>query len=196
MGIFSRQNDSDNNDEDFSSVDLPSQKDLNPSFLEDSDFSGASTHRTPTRKPDYDIEKAIQLMNSLPQGEAQLVVTVVQQTLESTGVDVGDIIRDADHKEKRLNDRHKELRENIQSLEAQIADKNQKIKVLLEDLKVTSHVKQQLLLTQKTQESKTETNPSTTASQATNTDTASTAAHTTTKVKAQPQNLPPSKPVH
>lgn len=191
MGIFSRQSDDERSDEEFSHVDLPNQKDLNTNFLEDSDFSAPQARVTP-KKPNYDIEKAIQLMNSLPQGDAQLVVTVVQQTLESTGVDVKDIISDADHKEKRLNDRHKQLRDNIQSLEAQIADKNQKIKVLLEDLKVTSHVKQQLLLTQKAQgttdakpkpQTKSESEPAVTEPAN---------AQANTSIKTQP----PTKPMH
>ncbi|MGH1371980.1 MAG: hypothetical protein ACRBBW_08100 [Cellvibrionaceae bacterium] len=194
MGIFSRQSDDDNTDDDFSQVELPSKKDLNTSFLDDANFDSPPVPRAAPRKPNYDIEKAIQLMNSLPPGEAQLIVTVVQQTLESTGVDVSEIIRDADKKEKQLNQQHKELREDIRQLEAQIADKNQKIKSLLEDLKVTSHVKQQLLLTQPTKEAKTDTQATepTPTAKAESIDPADNPGAT---LKTSRQN-PPPKPMH
>jgi len=148
MGIFSRQNDNDNNDEELSHVDLPTQNDLSDDFLDNSEFTAPSAPQKSLRKPDYDIEKAIRLMSALPEGETQLIVTIVRQTLESMGVDVGDIIQDAECKEKRLNDRHQKLRHSIRDFEAKIADKNQQIKALLEDLKETSKVKQQLQLTQ------------------------------------------------
>mgnify|MGYP007087006683 FL=1 len=148
MGIFSRQNDNDNNDEELSHVDLPTQNDLSDDFLDNSEFTAPRAPQKSLQKPDYDIEKAIRLMSALPEGETQLVVTIVRQTLESMDVDVGDIIQDAECKEKRLNDRHQKLRHSIRDFEAKIADKNQQIKVLLEDLKETSKVKQQLQLTQ------------------------------------------------
>ncbi len=195
MGIFSRQSDTDNSDEDFSHVELPSEKDLNTSFLDASDYSAAAPRERAKKKPEYDIEKAIELMNSLPQGDPQLVVTVVQHTLESTGVDIKDIIQDGDAKEKRLNEQHKALRENIQQLEAQIADKNQKIKVLLEDLKITSQVKQQLLLTQKSPPPKTDTThaPSSSAAKS---ETATAVEPTSTEIKASSKTPPTSKPMH
>jgi len=146
MGLFSRQDES-ATEEDFSNVQLPTQDDLNEDFLGTGDLTTPA--RVSPRKPHYDIEKAVQLMSGLPDGDPQLVVTIVQQTLESMGVDVSDIILNAEEKEGRLNEQHKQLRSSIQQLETQIADKNQQIKSLLEDLKKTSTVKQQLQLTQK-----------------------------------------------
>lgn len=148
MGLFSRHSEDNNRDDEFANVELPTQKDLNESFLSQEDFAPPSAPRVSTRKPEYDIEKAIKLMSTLPEGDAHLVVTVVQQTLESLGVDVCDIIIDAEKKEKRLNDRHLQLKNSIQDLESQIADKNRQIKALLQDLQETTHVKQQLQLTQ------------------------------------------------
>lgn len=194
MGIFSRHNDNDNTDEEFSHVDLPSQKDLNDDFLDSSEFTAPSPHRTASRKPDYDIEKAIQLMSALPEGETQLVVTIVQQTLESMGVDVGDIIQDAERKEKRLNDSHQKLRHSIRDLEAKIADKNQQIKALLEDLKETSKVKQQLLLTQK--EDKPAASPTQSATPPQDSVTTG-ATETTYNAQSASKDSPPSpKPMH
>lgn len=146
MGLFSRHDES-ADEEEFSNVQLPTQDDLREDFLDDDTLTTSA--RVSPRKPHYDIEKAVQLMSALPDGDPQLVVTIVQQTLESMGVDVSDIILNAEEKEGRLNEKHKQLRSSIQQLETQIADKNQQIKSLLEDLKQTSRVKQQLQLTQK-----------------------------------------------
>ncbi len=145
MGLFSRHEE-DTTEDDFSNVQLPTQDDLNESFLGDGELTAPA--RVSTRKPHYDIEKAVELMSGLPEGDPKLVVTIVQQTLESMGVDVSDIILNAEEKESRLNEKHKQLRSSIQQLEAQIADKSLQIKSLLEDLKQTSTVKQQLQLTQ------------------------------------------------
>ncbi|MAZ90293.1 MAG: hypothetical protein CL693_21895 [Cellvibrionaceae bacterium] len=145
MGLFSRHDESMPED-DFSNVQLPTQEDLNESFLDNGDLTTPA--RVSARKPHYDIEKAVQLMSGLPDGDPKLVVTIVQKTLESLGVDVSDIIINAEEKETRLNEQHKQLRSSIQQLETQIADKNQQIKSLLEDLKQTSTVKQQLQLAQ------------------------------------------------
>lgn len=145
MGLFTRQSPQPLDDDEFANIDLPTGQDLDDSFLDTPQVL------SPARKaaPNYTIEDAIALMQSLPKGDAELIVTVVQQTLESLDVVVGDIITDAETKEKRLNNRHEQLKGDIQSLQAKIEDRNQQIETLLHQLKDITNVKQQLQTSQK-----------------------------------------------
>ena len=156
MGFFSKLS-GDEADERFDPLDLPNSQDLDNDYVQHSaDLNELdqpnTTQLLQTRGPlapehnDYSIEKAIALMRQLPKGDANLIVTVVKHTLESMRVQLPDIIKDADNKEASLNNQHQTLRTEIQALQAQIEDRNQRITGLLQELKETSEVKQQLLL--------------------------------------------------
>ncbi len=94
--------------------------------------------------PDYGIDKAIELMRTLPQDNVELVVQVVKITLESTRVKIGDIIEDASRKQTRITDRISVLRSEIAEFEAEIATRKEEITGLEADMSETSSVKERL----------------------------------------------------
>lgn len=152
MGLFSKT--SGNNQDDFDEMDLPTSDDLKGGMFTSEDTSASEQNSTPavTRttttqaKGVYGIEDAINLMRSLPRDNNDVVVTVVKKTLESTNIKVADIIDDADQKESRIRDQHKNLEVEIKDLQEQIAMRNKQITDLLQDLKETTDVRQRLQL--------------------------------------------------
>lgn len=155
MGLFSRDNQDNNSNSDFlEDVDLPSSSDLNEDVFDSnkplgfSDQDSAPSRREPIARntTGYSIEDAINLMRSLPRDNNEVVVTVVKKTLESTQIQVSDIIADADSKEAKIRDQHKTLETEIKELQEQIAQRNQRITDLLKDLKETTDVRQRLQL--------------------------------------------------
>jgi hypothetical protein len=79
----------------------------------------------------------------------QLVVRVVKATLESTNIAVATIIKDATHKQKRIESRVDVLKKEIAALESQVASRQREIVALEADLKETSIIKEGLALTEK-----------------------------------------------
>lgn len=102
---------------------------------------------------DYDssfgIDKAIELMRTLPQDNIELVVQVVKLTLESTKVKIGGIIKDAARKQDDIQGRIKVLKEEIADYEKEIALRKEEIGGLEADYEETSTVKQRLELAEK-----------------------------------------------
>jgi hypothetical protein len=150
MGLFSRTNHNDPENEQFDEVDLPGSTDLNtdPFIDEDAPLDldlGAEPESKPARLS-YGIEQAIRLMKSLPRDNNEVVVTVVKKTLESTDIQVQDIIADAGAKEERLRAQHKQLEAEIKRFQEEISQRNQTIADLLQELKETSDVRQRLEL--------------------------------------------------
>ncbi|MGH1472296.1 MAG: hypothetical protein ACRBCS_13980 [Cellvibrionaceae bacterium] len=143
------------NNETFEEIELPTASDIN-----EPDFSAKEpqTGFTPPIKPHssgYGIEDAIQLMKSLPRDNPEVVVTVVKKTLESTKIQVQDILNDAKDKEERIRSKHKALEAEIKQLQEQISKRNQQISDLVQDLNETTDVRQQLELALELDESKT-----------------------------------------
>ena len=152
MGLFSRDKAPEkDNDNLFEDRGLPGSDDLNESFL-DERAAGEPTIDIPEKRtasaptPKYGIEEAIALMRKLPKDDAEVVVTVVNKTLESTHIQVADIIQDAAAKETRLREQHKKLETEIKDFQREIERRNQQIAELLTDLKETSEVSQRLQL--------------------------------------------------
>jgi cell division protein FtsB len=98
---------------------------------------------------DYGIDKAIELMRSLPQENVELVVTVVKTTLESLNVKLGVIIKDATRKQENIQSRIKVLKSEIAEYEQEIATRKQEIDNLETDFKETSTVKERLQMAEK-----------------------------------------------
>jgi hypothetical protein len=76
---------------------------------------------------DYGIEKAIELMRTLPSENVELVVKVVKFSLESVGIKLPTIIEDAARRQKDIQGR-------IAVRKAEIADLEQEIKVRKEEI--------------------------------------------------------------
>jgi hypothetical protein len=98
---------------------------------------------------DYGIDKAIELMRSLPQENVELVVTVVKTTLESLNVRLGVIIKDATRKQENIQSRIKVLKGEIAEYEQEIATRKTEIETLETDFKETSTVKERLQMAEK-----------------------------------------------
>jgi CBS-domain-containing membrane protein len=104
----------------------------------------------PAPRSGYGIDQAIALMRTLPVEEnAELVVRVMHQTLESLNVHLPGIIDDAQAKEVSLQERMEKLDAEIESFAEQIDLRRHEIARLAAELKETSTVKERLLLAEK-----------------------------------------------
>lgn len=116
-----------------------------------------SRDRAPAPEPDdsdeYDtgfgIQKAIELMRTLPADNVELVVQVVKLTLESTKIRISHIIDDATRKQDDIQGRIKVLNAEIADFEKEIAQRKEEIGTLEADFAETSTVKERLLLAEK-----------------------------------------------
>ena len=95
----------------------------------------------------YGIEDAIKLMRQLPNVDSEILITVVNKTLESANIKVSEIIADAENKEANIGERNNSLSSRIAQLEKEISQLNIEIKTLTDDLKETTKVKNLLMLT-------------------------------------------------
>jgi hypothetical protein len=92
----------------------------------------------------YGIQKAIELMRSLPSDNIPLIVQVVRTTLESTNIDVPSIIEDAKAKRARITSRVDGLRREIANFEEEIAARREEIVALDADHAETKLVQERL----------------------------------------------------
>lgn len=99
--------------------------------------------------PAFGIDKAIELMRTLPQDNVELVVQVVKLTLESTKVKIPTIIKDATRKQDDIQGRIKVLKSEIAEYEQEIAQRKEEIGGLEADFDETSTVKNRLELAEK-----------------------------------------------
>ncbi len=103
-------------------------------------------------RPAYGIDDAIKLMRSLPQlgeGNVELIVQVIKTTLESLRVRVGDIVEDANKRQKDLEGRIANLKQQISELEREIVTRTEEIGKLEAQHKETTTVKGRLELAEK-----------------------------------------------
>ena len=95
---------------------------------------------------DYGIEKAIELMRTLPQENVELVVQVVKFSLESVGIKLPTIIEDAIRRQKDIQGRIGVLKGEISELEQEIKTRKDEIERLDADHKETTMVRDRLEL--------------------------------------------------
>ena len=103
-------------------------------------------------KPDtshYGIDEVIALMNKLPEGDLDTVVTVVKHTLESLDVEVTHIIADAEDKMQSISAQLKILMSEILQFQEDIKSRQNQITILEEELRNTEQVKKDLLHAEK-----------------------------------------------
>lgn len=80
------------------------------------------------QQPRLGIDHAIQLIRSLPtEKNVDLVVTVLKTTLESLGIRIADIVKDAAQRQQDLEGRVGQLKSEIGSLEKEIEQRAQEI---------------------------------------------------------------------
>ena len=89
----------------------------------------------------YGIDHVVALMRDLPDANNDVVVAVVTKTLESANINVVNIINDASKKEQMLESDIHQLKNEIKDLQAQIAEKEEKISVSTAILEETQKVR-------------------------------------------------------
>ncbi len=94
----------------------------------------------------YGIDKAIELMRTLPSENIQLVVQVVKFSLESVGIKLPVIIDDAIRRQKDLRGRVDVLKSEITELEQEIAQRRAEIDKHEGDFRETTMVRERLEL--------------------------------------------------
>ncbi len=102
----------------------------------------------PRPKPKYGLHEITQLLRSLPETNP-VIIQAVRQTLESTGIDLHEIIEAADRRHKAITTHREELAAKITDLESKIALHKEEIELLKEDEGHTSWVRDQLLAAEK-----------------------------------------------
>jgi hypothetical protein len=101
----------------------------------------------PPAPPDgYGIDKAIELMRSLPKENMELVVQVVKSSLASVGIQLSAIIEDAIRRQKDLRGRVEVLQSEIVELEQEIAARRDEIAKHEADHRETTTVRERLEL--------------------------------------------------
>lgn len=127
----------------------------------------AETRRSaPPVSDDYGIQKAIELMRTLPQDNVELVVQVVKFSLESVGIKLPIIIEDATRRQQDIQGRIGVLRGEIAEHEKEIKLRREEIERLETDFKETSTVRERLELAETIGKAKS-TEPRTSESSAT-----------------------------
>lgn len=99
--------------------------------------------------PDYGIDRAIELMRTLPSDNVELVVQVVKHTLESTQIKIPEIIQDAIRKQESIQGRIGTLGSEIDDFEREIKTRREEIERLEADFEETSTVRERLELAEK-----------------------------------------------
>jgi len=172
MGIFTKNQDK--NEENKSSVQFSPSNDNNAN-AETSNSQPQSSSPTPRKtfstsnktqaqdatpsaptppkqdevtKKAYGIDDAIELMRQMPDGNIEVIITVVKKTLESTNIRVSDIISDAQNKESSIKARTKQLETEIKDLEEKIAKRNSEISELQTTLDETVQVREHLQISE------------------------------------------------
>ncbi len=134
MGFFNRTNqetDKESADEDLA---LPTADDFKQPLVEEAE----------ARSLRYGIDDAIKLLRTLPADNDKLVIKVLKSTLESTGIQVGDIVTDAGRKEESIRRRRKALHDEISSLQKQMDERHRQMEALKQDLDETISVRNRL----------------------------------------------------
>lgn len=145
MKLFSRGAESESQDN-FDDTDLPTKEDLADDFFVEPAEPETMKARPASGNARYGIEEAIALMRTLPRENSDLIVTVVNKTLQSMDISVNEIIQDAENKEAHIRKEHKALEQEVKQLQEKISQRHQDISELVADLKETAEVKKRLLL--------------------------------------------------
>jgi hypothetical protein len=94
--------------------------------------------------PDYGIDKAIELLQKLPQDNTALVVAVVRETLQSADIDIARVLEDAQVKAATMQESISTLQAEIAVLKTQVAQKEAQIVQTDAALKETRRVRELL----------------------------------------------------
>jgi len=139
MGLFSRQDNSSNNDD--LDLELPTREDFQQPLV---DEPGPRTPTQPSQAAPsgrYGIDNAIELLRQLPESEDRQTMSVVCKTLESAQIRMSDLLQDAQQKEQKLKQQHKSLEQEIEQLQSKMDDRRKQLKQLAESLEEVTRIK-------------------------------------------------------
>jgi len=114
------------------------------SLLDAADLNNVQETEITGNPLDYGIDKAIELLQKLPQENTSLVVTVVRETLQSASIDVELVVEDARAKAAKMQEKISALNAEIAVLKTQIAQKEAEIVQTGAKLKETQRVQELL----------------------------------------------------
>jgi len=124
-------------------IDLDSK--LPVTNTDEIDSTEIEERHQPYVPPEYGIQETVELINSLPESAPEIIIPVVIKTLESANINVNDIVTDAAQREEAIETRSVELINNIEELEARIAELNDEVMALNHELEDIANVKSMLL---------------------------------------------------
>jgi hypothetical protein len=145
MGLFDRKRESEPEPERKPPVRAAAQPKPAPKSAAKPEPQPAVSSET-VGSSEFGIQKAMELMRSLPSDNLEIVVRVVKATLESANVDVPSIIADAAEKRRKIETRISGLKEEIGEFEEEITGRRQEIKALEADNSETKAVQDKLEL--------------------------------------------------
>jgi hypothetical protein len=114
------------------------------SLLDGADLGNVQETEITGNPLDYGIDKAVELLQKLPQDNPSLVVTVVRETLHSASIDVALVVEDARAKAVKMQEKIATLSDEIAVLKTQIAQKETQIVQTDATLKETLRVQELL----------------------------------------------------
>lgn len=107
--------------------------------------SNSTTQNSPQSSLEYGIQDVVELMQTLPAADPELMMPIVIRTLESANINVSGIISDAARREEEMESQSVELISQIEDLEEKIAAMNDQIMSINDSLEEISNVKNLLL---------------------------------------------------
>jgi len=139
MGLFSRQDNSSNNDD--LDLELPTREDFHQPLVDEPSPKAPSQPAQSASSGRYGIDDAIQLLRQLPESEDHHTMSVICKTLESAQIRMSDLLQDARQKEQKLKQQHKGLEQEIEQLQAKMDDRRKQLKQLSESLEEVTRIK-------------------------------------------------------
>jgi len=194
MGFFDRRDRKrrghvDDFDSPVEEIDLdsfPAMSGSDPDDLETPTVSGSA--EAPAH---YGVDQAIQLLQSLPTDNLELVVQVVKQTLASMNISVGAIIQEATIRLDGDQRRGAQLTEEIAQYERGIAERRAELAHLATDFEQVTMVRDRLLMAERANLAAPSTAPAEASLEPTTTDAAADAA----AAGARPETVDPDPDV-
>lgn len=145
MGLFGKGKDIDDFQIEQSGFDIDNTGEHIDNTVSAADTSGLNNQSSNINPMNYGIQDAIELIRQLPNVDSDITITVVRKTLESTKIQVSEIIADAQQREEKIEDRSGTLATKIDELKKQIEELNIEITQLNSDLEETTRVKSLLI---------------------------------------------------
>jgi hypothetical protein len=157
MGMFNKPGENEqSNETKVQFQTMPTEKTMTFQNQEEpSEPVSQKTSNIPERRPSssarrgmfqtgFGVDEALQLLKQLPDNDDELMIYGVKTTLESVGVDIGQIIQDAQNKAENVKSQIAGVEDEIAALETQILEKSQTIDQHSDHLAELNNLKRRL----------------------------------------------------